>query len=335
MRHRIILVAALFFANWLCLAAQDDRGPGIHGTVRAKFEYEPEIKSTRFEVRNARIGFSGNIATRLAYKAEIDLSDEGTIKMLDAYFRVKVGKSFRITAGQMRVPFSIDAHRSPHEQYFANRSFIAKQVGNVRDVGLMAGYTAKVKNRDVLLIDAGIFNGSGLTAQKNAWHRDWNFSARIQAFPLNNWNITASVQRGRVTDESMHYLSMGIGTYYHSDRLHLEAEYLVKTYDSGYSPCHTVDIFGEYKIPITKSKEDLPISGIGILARFDTMGDHANGIDSFDAGRMRLTAGLSVYGSERTRTSLRLNYEKYWYTGTIRQKESELDKLVLELMVHF
>ena len=31
--------------------------------------------------------------------------------------------------------FTIDAHRSPHLQYFANRSFIAKQVGNVRDVG--------------------------------------------------------------------------------------------------------------------------------------------------------------------------------------------------------
>ncbi len=40
----------------------------------------------------------------------------------------------------MRVPFTIDAHRSPHLQYFANRSFIAKQVGNVRDVGAVIGW---------------------------------------------------------------------------------------------------------------------------------------------------------------------------------------------------
>lgn len=79
----------------------------------------------------------------VAYKAEIDLSDEGSIKMLDAYARVFPVKDLNFTIGQMRVPFTIDAHRSPHQQYFANRSFIAKQVGNVRDVGLTAGYTNK------------------------------------------------------------------------------------------------------------------------------------------------------------------------------------------------
>ncbi len=52
-------------------------------------------------------------------------------------------KDLNFTIGQMRVPFTIDAHRSPHQQYFANRSFIAKQVGNVRDVGFTAGYTNK------------------------------------------------------------------------------------------------------------------------------------------------------------------------------------------------
>ena len=76
------------------------------------------------------------------YKAEIDLSDEGAIKMLDAYARLHlVQRKLRFTIGQMRVPFTIDAHRSPHQQYFANRSFIAKQAGNVRDVGATLGWT--------------------------------------------------------------------------------------------------------------------------------------------------------------------------------------------------
>ena len=60
---------------------------------------------------------------------------EGKIKMLDAYTRITPWKTLQFTIGQERVPFTIDAHRSPHQQYFANRSFIAKQVGNVRDVG--------------------------------------------------------------------------------------------------------------------------------------------------------------------------------------------------------
>ncbi len=115
--------------------------PEVHGTIRSKFEYQTTMGAGRFEVRNARISITGNILPIVAYKAEIDLSDEGQIKMLDAYARLFPTKGLMLTAGQMRVPFTIDAHRSPHQQYFPNRSFIAKQVGNVRDVGFTIGYT--------------------------------------------------------------------------------------------------------------------------------------------------------------------------------------------------
>ena len=114
--------------------------PKVNGTIRAKYEYQTGMGAGRFEVRNARVSLTGNILPIVAYKAEIDLSDEGQIKMLDAYARIFPAKGLTVTAGQMRVPFTIDAHRSPHQQYFANRSFIAKQVGNVRDVGLTLGY---------------------------------------------------------------------------------------------------------------------------------------------------------------------------------------------------
>ena len=115
--------------------AKTDYRPVVHGTLRGKYEYQPEEKAGRFQVRTARVSIEGKVAPVVAYKAEIDLSDEGKIKMLDAYTRLSPLKGFDFTIGQMRVPFTIDAHRSPHQQYFANRSFIAKQVGNVRDVG--------------------------------------------------------------------------------------------------------------------------------------------------------------------------------------------------------
>ena len=113
----------------------------IGGTIRSKYEYQTEEGEGRFEVRTARINVAGNVTKEVSYKAEIDLCDEGKIKMLDAYTRIKPWKTLQLTIGQERVPFTIDAHRSPHQQYFANRSFIAKQVGNVRDVGFAAGYT--------------------------------------------------------------------------------------------------------------------------------------------------------------------------------------------------
>lgn len=89
--------------------------------------------------------------------------------MLDAYARLFPAKGLTVTAGQMRVPFTIDAHRSPHQQYFANRSFIAKQVGNVRDVGVTLGYTLPTDLP--ITVEGGLYNGSGLTNQKNGTKR--------------------------------------------------------------------------------------------------------------------------------------------------------------------
>ena len=64
-------------------------------------------------MRNARISVDGNITPIISYKAEIDLCDEGSIKMLDAYTRLKPVKSLQFTIGQMRVPFTTTptAHR--------------------------------------------------------------------------------------------------------------------------------------------------------------------------------------------------------------------------------
>lgn len=166
--------------------------PHISGTIRAKGEYQTEEKEGRFEVRNARVAFDGNVLPNVIYKAEIDFSDEGQIKMLDAYAGIKPLKAFSLRLGQMRVPFSIDAHRSPHQQYFANRSFIAKQVGNVRDVGLTFGYTF---DKIPLTLEAGTFNGSGLTNQKDYWTKTLNFSAKAQYVLPFGLTLQGSIQK--------------------------------------------------------------------------------------------------------------------------------------------
>lgn len=183
--------------------------PEVHGTIRAKYEYQTTMGAGRFEVRNARVSVTGNVLPSVAYKAEIDLSDEGQIKMLDAYARLFPTKGLTVTAGQMRVPFTIDAHRSPHQQYFPNRSFIAKQVGNVRDVGFTVGYTLPT---DVpITVEGGLFNGSGLTNQKE-WHKEVNYSAKAQFLFTKGLNLALSVQS--IQPEEVRMQSYDIGAYY-------------------------------------------------------------------------------------------------------------------------
>lgn len=42
----------------------------IHGTIRAKYEYQTATDESRFQVRNARFSLTGNVLPIVAYKAE-------------------------------------------------------------------------------------------------------------------------------------------------------------------------------------------------------------------------------------------------------------------------
>lgn len=115
MKKAVFVVLGILVGFTASIMAQETKHtylPEIHGTIRAKYEYEPTIGKGRFEVRNARMSVEGKIIPIVRYKAEIDLSDEGSIKMLDAYVRIQPKERLQFTFGQMRVPFSIDAHRS-------------------------------------------------------------------------------------------------------------------------------------------------------------------------------------------------------------------------------
>lgn len=308
--------------------------PEIHGTIRGKYEYQTETNESRFEVRNARFSVSGNVHPIVAYKAEVDLSDEGSIRMLDAYARVFPVKNLNFTIGQMRVPFTIDAHRSPHQQYFANRSFIAKQVGNVRDVGFTTAYS--LKGSFPLILEGGLFNGSGLTNQKE-WHKTLNYSVKAQLLPNENWNLTLSTQM--IKPENVRINMYDAGIYYQNNRFHIEAEYLYKMYGHEvFKDVHALNSFVNYDLPLKKV-----FNKISFLARYDMMTDHSNGLaDSEtnvlkinDYARHRVTGGITLSLSKAFIADLRLNFEKYFYKSGGIPKESERDKIVIEFMTRF
>ena len=310
--------------------------PEVHGTVRGKYEYQTSTDEQRFQVRNARVSLDGKVHSLVSYKAEIDLSDEGQIKMLDAFARVTPLEDFKITVGQMRVPFTIDAHRSPHQQYFANRSFIAKQVGNVRDVGATLGYS--MDEGFPFILEGGVFSGSGLTAQKE-WHRVLCYSAKLQLMPWKDYNLTLSTQR--IRPENVNIYMYDIGTYYKWNNWHFEVEGLYKRYaHDSFQDVWAVDAFVNYDWFIQKKK--FPFKKISFLARFDYMGDHSDGTLNEDGQmyitdyeRKRVTGGLTFSFGKPFQADLRLNYEKYFYDNQALAKASEQDKLVVEMMVRF
>lgn len=347
MNIKCLLLALLaLLASVPALADDDTDGvdmiPKVHGTIRGKYEYQTDEGKGRFQVRNARFSIVGNVTEQVSYKAEIDLSDEGKIRMLDAYTRLRAVRGLDFTIGQMRVPFTIDAHRSPHQQYFANRSFIAKQVGNVRDVGATLGYSFNVGFPIVL--EAGLFNGSGLTNQKDFWTNHINFSAKARLALPGGFNLALSTQKIKPEDVSV--MMYDAGAYYHAHGWHIEAEYLYKHYeDEVFKPVHAVDAFVSYDIPLRKCL----FKKVSPLLRYDYMSDHSDGLRYNSSGEEDATGSLVINDYQRSRltggvtfslslpfvSDIRLNYEKYFYRDGAVAKPSERDKIVIEFMTRF
>ncbi len=303
------------------------------GTVRTKFEYQPGQNNARFSVRTARFGIGGVVYRRLDYKMEIDLSDEGRMRMVDAYVGATIWRGLSFDIGYMRVPFTIDAHRSPHLQMFANRSFIAKQVGNVRDVGAVLGWKFGVKVP--VNIQAGVFNGSGLPESlQSYWTRTFNYSLKAQAEVTPELSVVASWQTTRPGNFRIHMFDAG--ATWRSGRWLVEGEYLRKEYTgSTFRGVNSVDAFASYGLPLARGL----FERISFLGRYDYLDDHSNGAGSTltvnDPARHRATAGVTFSLGLPFTADVRLNYEKYFYRRGVTPGPSDHDKIVLELMAHF
>lgn len=309
--------------------------PKLNGTIRTKYELDTESGASHFNVRNARLSLTGKVLPGFEYKAEIDLCDEGSIKMRDAYVRyLSSCIPFTATIGQMRVPFTIDAHRAPHQLYFANRSFIAKYGGNVRDVGLAAQYI--IKGKVPVTLQGGIFNGSGLTNQKDYWTKTFNFSFKATAKVAELFTVQASCQKSRPEDVSV--MMWDAGAFYDDGRWHIEGEYLRKNYLHGAFPgVNLVNSFVSRKFPLNGKMTSISASG-----RYDYMDAHSDGVKNSDGmlavtqpERHRATIGSTLtFGTTRW-VELRVNYEKYFYHSDAVIPVSDHDKLVVEVMCRF
>ncbi len=333
---RLIIVLAVFSVAFSLSAIDLDSlqkyAPQVEGTIRAKYEYNTSQDAHRFQVRSARFSVNGNFSPLTSYKAEIDLSDEGVTKMLDAYVRLKPVDWFYFTIGQQKIPFGTDNLRSPHQLYFANRSFVGKQlVSGLRDVG----GTVMFRNFKAVPFDfqAGIYNGDGLYNQQD-WQKSMNYAFRLEVFPVEDMEI--SLNYNSIKPEELRMNLFDVGAYVNVSDLHLEGEYIYKTYVGNVFPAtHSYSVFAAYDIPMNKPF----LTKITPLVRFDSMTNNNKGkpdennvyqID--DIARKRFTSGVTFSLAKPFLNDIRLNYEKYFYPNGIENVD---DKLVLEFVVRF
>lgn len=327
-----IAFVCVFIFSSIQLKAQTSYEPQIDGTIRAKYEYNTNDAEHRFQVRNARFSIRGNFSPIVNYKAEIDLSDEGATKMLDAYLRLQPSKWWHFTIGQQKVPFSTDNLRSPHQLYFANRSFIGKQLTGLRDVG--ATFEFENFTEFPLSFQAGVYNGTGLYNQKS-WRKtnELSYVLRSVIRPVKLLELSVDVNSINPSGLRMNLYSGGI--MYDIENLHLESEYFYKTYENNlYTPTQGFFGFAAYNIATPKSKN---ITKITPGIRYDMMTenkkfDSAGTLIAPDIARSRITGGITISLAKPFLNDIRLNYEQYFYGVGIPNSDN---KFVAEFVVRF
>ena len=324
------------FVPLFYLTAQDSLislKPKLSGTIRAKYEYNSSLNGHRFQVRNARLIFAGQVSPYALYQAEIDFSDEGQTRILDAYVKMLLSDKLSFIIGQQKVPFSTDNLRSPHNFQFANRSFLGKQLAGLRDVGATLQYS--FDDQLPLELIAGVYNGKGLYNQKE-WRNTLSYAIRGVFSPVKNLEFQLNYNTIQPYDLRMHIFNAGFIKCFH--RWYFESEIYLKSYENNAFPItEGFFITAHYEIPM---KNIRVLESISPRIRFDQMSDDNNGLINTPTGtytvddvkRSRITGGFTFYLRKPFINQIRLNYEQYFFADNIVNQEN---KLVIEFVTRF
>ncbi len=307
--------------------------PQIHGVVRGRFEYSTQHGEGRFQIRNARVNIGGNISKAIDYFIQSDLCDRGKMKILDAWGRLKFTDDVSLRAGQFRMPFGVEPFRSPTNYYFANRSFMGKQMCNYRAVGAEVSYAFA---STPLKIQAGAFNPTSIS-DHTGWHKTMAYSGKA-TYTVRNVEISAGLMS--IEPDSVRANLIDGAIVWKCGRWIAAGEYMWEHYTHGNGNAHSYLVMANYSMPVNWWE----FNQISLQGRFDGLTKHSSGMldeehnlkfDNPARNRITLGATLSYKRNKSVYADLRANYEKYFYHKNADISSDGGDKVVIELVVRF
>ncbi len=325
-----ILTSAVFLATASLAVAADSAvsyTPQVHGTVRSRWEIDTRSGNQRFRVRNARLSVGGYIAPSIDYFVQAEFNDEDHLMLLDAYGRFRIVKGLTVQGGQFRMPFGVESFRAPNNYYFANRSFMGKQMMNYRALGAKVTYAIP---STPLTVEFGGFNPVSLHKGIKYSH-SMAYAGKIASKLPAGFRITAGyasikpdVHRSNLADVCLEWSNKNVIVV---------GEYMYQHYRrDAYKDAHSYVAFVDWHKPVKWGV----FNKWSIQGRFDGMTDQyqlTTGNEAFNFKRNRATIGSTVtYTYKSLHADVRLNYEKYfdWKGGS-----AVSDCFVTELVIRF
>ncbi|MBD5251841.1 MAG: porin [Bacteroides sp.] len=315
-----------------------DLTPRLHGTFRARWEGGLDGEGSRFQVRNARVSIDGAVAPGIDYFFQTDLCDRGKMKILDAWGRIAIAGSLKFQAGQFRMPFGTDCFRGPGNYLFSNRSFLGKQMCNVRAVGAKLSYAPRLSSLSSLQLEAGAFNPTSM-ADHDVWVKTMSYSGKA-TLTVGDFKVSSGAMT--IVPDSVRANLWDVSAGWQSGRWTLEAEYMHKHYTHRAArPAHAWVVWGDFWMPVKAgvfNRASIDLRWDGITAH--SSGVRTDGVLTVDhPARQRITAGGTLtYAYKAVRCDLRLDYEKYFgrerHNGAL-VAAGDMDKIVAEMIIKF
>ncbi len=341
MRITILKVFAAVAVSLMCaetVSAEEnvDLVPKIHGALRTRWEMDLENDASRFQVRNARVTLDGKVAPTIDYFIQTDLCNAGKMQILDAWGRIGITDRLKFQAGQFRMPFGTDCFKAPANYIFANRSFIGKQMCNVRAVGAKLSYTAFSNDMNDLLIEGGAFNPT-VISDHNKWVKTLAYAAKI-GYRIQNVKLATGIQS--IEPDSVRMNLLGGSVTWTCGRWLVEGEYMNKHYThKAHKSAHAYNFYADYRMPVKVGV----FNQASLQARFDGMTAHSSGTRNADGNlvtnhqaRNRVTVGGTLsYVYKAVHCDVRLDYEKYFYHSGVAIPEGDGDKICAEMVIRF
>jgi len=177
----------------------------LTGYSQVRFQaFQESGKHNGFDIRRARVDLKGSVTPFFSYRLQADLVDKP--KLIDAYGEIKLADYFSITAGQFKIPFSMENLTSSNKLEMIDRSQVVEAlvarskdvIGNQngRDIGVqVSGVFLKVKDISVIEYRLGVFNGSGINVADTA-NNEKDISGRLIFTPVKGFSFGGSFYSG-------------------------------------------------------------------------------------------------------------------------------------------
>jgi phosphate-selective porin OprO and OprP len=226
----------------------------LTGYTQVRFQsLQEKGKKDGFDIRRARLDLKGSASPWFSYRVQADLASSP--KLIDAYGEIKLSEYFTITAGQFKVPFSLENLVSSNKLEMIDRSQVVEAlvargkdvIGNQngRDIGIQAGGTLlKIKDASIIEYRIGVFNGSGINVLDTA-NKSKDVAVRLVVNPIKGLSFGSSYYNGYdkaikpdVPGKSQVRNRLGFEASYVTTTISLKGEYISgkdgKTKRSGY-----------------------------------------------------------------------------------------------------